>query len=532
MAADPLREPLATTISLSAAKVGLVKGPRRQLSNETADILRSHLLGACGVLAVALTFAFVRNWVVGDRSLLASRTVILVVLIGCLALLLSRISLSLPRLRLMELIVFGVVGVHMAIIVVGLMLTFSARGDASSTVSVQHLNFTGWAVLILLYGIFMPNTWQRAAAIVIPAAFVPYIVNFLVIRADDRVAEMLSTDQYGVPVPMPFIAATASVYAAHLIHSIRSDEFKARQFGQYQLHDKLGEGGMGEVYRAEHVLLKRPCAVKLIQAGDQFTEELLARFEKEVRSTAMLSHWNTVEIYDFGRTAGGTFYYVMELLPGMSLDDLVQKHGALAPERVVHFLRQICGAIREAHANGLIHRDLKPANIFAAARGGVRDVAKVLDFGLVRQVSTDVIVNPRLTVHGTVAGSPLYMPPEQVTSFRDADARSDLYSLGGVAYFLLTGRPPFLVRSASELIVAHSRGTVVEPSVHNPSVPADIERIVMRCLAKNPADRFPDINSLDRALGDCACAGQWTDERAANWWRDAEPGRRLDSGIS
>ncbi|MEM7356469.1 MAG: hypothetical protein AAF657_36980, partial [Acidobacteriota bacterium] len=263
MANRPVPESRVSTLALSDARVGLVKGPRQRLANETAGILRGHLRAACAVLVVALTYAFGHNLVVGDRSLLVARSLILAVLITCLALLVSRVALPLARLRWIELTVFGVVGIHMAIIVVGLMLGYSSRGDASSTVSVQHLNFTGWAVLILLYGIFMPNTWQRAATIVVPAALVPYAVNFLVIRADERVGQMLSTDHYGVPVPMPFIAAVASVYAAHRIHSIRRDEFRARQFGQYQLKDKLGSGGMGEVYRAEHTLLKRPCAVKL-----------------------------------------------------------------------------------------------------------------------------------------------------------------------------------------------------------------------------------------------------------------------------
>ncbi|MEM7352006.1 MAG: serine/threonine-protein kinase, partial [Acidobacteriota bacterium] len=303
------------------------------------------------------------------------------------------------------------------------------------------------------------------------------------------------------------------------IHSIRRDEFRARQFGQYQLKDKLGSGGMGEVYRAEHTLLKRPCAVKLIQTDDEVSEELLARFEKEVRSTAMLSHPHTVEVYDFGHTADGTFYYVMELLPGMSLDALVRRHGPMPPERAVHFLRQVCGALREAHAVGLIHRDIKPANIIAAERGGIWDFAKVLDFGLVREVPTGTVVDPRLTTQGMVGGSPYYMPPEQVTAFRDANARSDLYSLGGVGYFLLTGRPPFSARRPTDVLVAHSRGAVVAPSEHNPEVPQDLEQILLRCLAKDPGDRYADVSRLDDALADCACSGQWTDERAAAWWR-------------
>ena len=263
---------------------------------------------------------------------------------------------------------------------------------------------------------------------------------------------------------------------------------------------------MGEVYLAEHQLLKRPCAVKLIRPGDATDPRALERFEREVRLTATLSHPNTVEIYDYGRAEDGTYYYVMEYLPGLSLAELVERHGPLPPGRVVYLLRQVCGALREAHAAGLIHRDIKPSNIFAARRGGMDDVAKLLDFGLVLPAAT--VRAAHLSGEGQILGTPLFMSPEQATGGRELDERSDIYSLGAVAYYLLTGRPPFDGEDGIAVMIAHARDPVVPPSRVRAGIPEDLERVVLRCLAKDPAERFPDAESLERALARCACAAE------------------------
>ena len=204
---------------------------------------------------------------------------------------------------------------------------------------------------------------------------------------------------------------------------------------------------MGEVYLAEHRLLKRPCAVKLIHPHRASDPHLLQRFEREVQATAQLTHTNTVEMFDYGHTEDGTFYYVMEYLPGLSLAELVEKHGPLPPARAVHLLMQTCDALSEAHSRGLIHRDIKPGNIFSAQRGGYYDVAKLLDFGLAKPISADS-VPVQLTQDGSITGSPLYMSPEQAIGDSEPDERSDIYSLGAVAYYLLTGRPPFPISPA------------------------------------------------------------------------------------
>jgi serine/threonine-protein kinase len=274
------------------------------------------------------------------------------------------------------------------------------------------------------------------------------------------------------------------------------------------------------VYLAEHELLKRPCALKLIRPGAVAAHGALERFEREVRLTATLSHPNTVEVYDYGCAEDGTYYYVMEYLPGLNLAELVKRHGALEPERVVYLLRQVCGALREAHAAGLIHRDIKPSNIFAARRGGMDDVAKLLDFGLVRPAAPAQAAH--LSIEGHVLGTPQFMSPEQAQGARELDERSDLYSLGAVAYYLLTGRPPFERETVVAVLLAHAHDALVPPSRVVPGIPEDLERVVLQCLAKSPADRFDDAGSLESALGACACAGDWDQERAARWWSDSK----------
>jgi serine/threonine-protein kinase len=317
------------------------------------------------------------------------------------------------------------------------------------------------------------------------------------------------------------LGAVISVFGTHTINTFRTEAFRAKRLNQYRLTRKLGSGGMGEVYLAEHQLLKRPCAIKLIRPSLSHKPRILARFELEVMATSRLSHWNTVEVYDYGRTDDGTFYYVMEFLPGLSLQELVDRHGPLPPERVIYLLSQACGALHEAHQVGLIHRDLKPPNIFAAYRGGQYDVAKLLDFGLVKPTKDEE--SPVLTREGAVTGSPLYMAPEQIMRTHPADARTDIYGMGAIAFFLLTGRPPFAGSDAMEIMIAHARDPVLPPSQIREEVPSDLEHVVMRCLEKDPARRFQDAESLGLALSSCAHAGAWSTQNAAAWWQSHEP---------
>jgi serine/threonine-protein kinase len=317
------------------------------------------------------------------------------------------------------------------------------------------------------------------------------------------------------------VTCCLSVYGTYVISTLRHEAFEAHQLNQYRLGPRLGTGGMGEVYLGEHRFLKRPCAVKVIRAGSA-SPVVLLRFEREVRATARLSHPNTVEIYDYGRTKGGTFFYVMEYLPGLSLDELITRHGPMPPGRVIYLLRQVCGALAEAHAAGLIHRDVKPANILACHRGGLHDVAKLLDFGLVKGIegadADSVEAGAEPGEARSVRGTPLYMAPEQITRSSDLDHRCDIYALGAVAYKMLTGQPPFPGRRSDEVMTSQIRDPAVPPRRVRPEVPEDLEVVVLRCLSKSPAMRYPDAASLEKALASCAAAGAWGPAEAARWW--------------
>jgi serine/threonine protein kinase len=304
--------------------------------------------------------------------------------------------------------------------------------------------------------------------------------------------------------------------ASSVIYGLREKAMQARQLGQYALEEKIGEGGMGQVFRARHAMLRRPTAVKLL-SGDG-SEEQLRRFEKEVRLTARLTHPNTISIYDYGRTPEGVFYYAMELLEGVTLEELVERHGPQPAGRVIHLLRQVCGALKEAHHSGLIHRDIKPANIYLCRRGDVPDFVKVLDFGLVRQVENDGDLT-RSNVDAVV-GSPLYLSPEAVVTPDQVDSRADIYGLGGVAYYLLTGVPPFTGQTVVEVCAHHLHSTPTPPSARLP-VPRDLERIVLACLAKKPSERPESAGALAMALAECDDAGRWSDADAERWWANA-----------
>jgi serine/threonine-protein kinase len=267
--------------------------------------------------------------------------------------------------------------------------------------------------------------------------------------------------------------------------------------------------------------------VKLIRPDKTGNPKVLARFQREVRATAKLSHWNTVEIFDYGCTADGTFYYVMEYLPGMSLGEMVDRFGPMPPGRVIYLLSQACDALAEAHAAGLIHRDIKPGNIFVAQRGGVHDVVKLLDFGLVKPILEEESIH--LTAEGTITGSPLFISPEQALGETRPDGRSDIYSLGAVGYFLLTGLPPFAGDRAIKVIFAHAHDPVVPPSEHCPEIPADLEAVILRCLAKNPADRFQNTAEMADALAACQSADGWSRRQAAEWWSRQEDRIPIDA---
>jgi len=292
---------------------------------------------------------------------------------------------------------------------------------------------------------------------------------------------------------------------------------KAKKLGQYSLDDKIGEGEFGAVYRAHHALMRRPVAVKLLHT-EKLNLASSARFEQEVQLTSQLTHPNTITIYDYGRTPEGIFYYAMEFLAGLTLNRLVKQYGAQPEGRVIAILRQVCGSLAEAHGIGLVHRDIKPANIFLTRRGGLPDIVKVLDFGLVKLLVRQD--GAELTMAEATLGTPLYMSPEAVERAREVDARSDLYSLGAVGYFLVTGEPVFDRLTLGEVLLHQVNTVPVRPSARlGRPVSPDLEGLLMRCLEKDPAARPASARELDDALARCQSANTWTRDQADEWWR-------------
>ncbi len=321
------------------------------------------------------------------------------------------------------------------------------------------------------------------------------------------------------------IAASVAIFVftlavARANRSARHAAMEAKRLGQYTLDEKLGEGGMGVVYRAHHAMLQRPTAIKLLSA-EKTTDQTIARFEREVQQTARLNHPNTIAIYDYGRTPEGIFYYAMEYLQGINLEDLVKRHGPQPEGRVIAILRQVCGSLAEAHAIGLIHRDIKPANMILTERGGVYDFVKLLDFGLVKAL--DSRKESGLTTAGSLTGTPLYMPPEAI-QHEQLDARSDLYALGAVGYFLLTGHPVFDAQNVLQILQKHAMEAPQLPSERlNRPVSAQFETLLMKCLMKLPADRPASAIELYEDLARCQSTDTWSRTDAQSWWEQFYP---------
>ncbi len=308
-----------------------------------------------------------------------------------------------------------------------------------------------------------------------------------------------------------------SLFVERLQASVRKNAVSARQLGQYVLMQEIGRGANGMVYRARHSLLRRPVAIKLL-SPELTNATAAARFEHEVQMTSQLTHPNTVAIYDYGRTPEGLFYYAMEYLSGINLDQLVRRFGPQPEGRVLHVLRQVCGSLGEAHEVGLVHRDIKPANIVLTRRGGIYDVVKVLDFGLARTIhltSTD-----KATLNAVV-GTPHFMAPEAITDPASVDPRTDLYSLGAVGYWLITGKTLFETDEVEELLKYHVKVRPAIASDRRGSVLSlELEQIIMRCLSKGPHQRYSDARELDQALAACMPLQPWSPLDAEQWWKE------------
>jgi eukaryotic-like serine/threonine-protein kinase len=516
---DAAPSALSSSSDVRSRPVGFIEGDDAHISRETTDILRGRLRSAAGILGLAFGLFFVYRLITGDGpgrsdefSFYFHGSVAAALITACV-LLCRRCEISLGKLRVFELVIFGLPVAYFLLYDFKLLTAFASRHYIPNPMAY-------WMGIIFIYAIFIPNSWRRAAVVIGAMSVAPAaLIAYLWLTNRDFAAIIGEGPGFIVEVSILLgVTYLSATYGTHVINSLRNEAFEARQFGQYRLCHPIGSGGMGDVYLAEHRMMKRRCAIKLIRPGKAGDPQVLARFEREVRATAKLSHWNTIEIFDYGRTEDGTFYYVMEYLPGLSLNDLVERHGPLPPARAIHLLVQTCDALSEAHGRGLIHRDIKPGNVFSAQRGGYYDVAKLLDFGLAKPITSDQ-VPVRLTQDGAITGSPLFMSPEQALGDSEPDARSDVYSLGALAYFLLTGAPPFVGEKPIKIILAHAHEAVVAPSRLRSEIPLDLEKVVLRCLAKNPNDRYQSALELRQALGDCVAAGGWSHEDAARWWQ-------------
>jgi eukaryotic-like serine/threonine-protein kinase len=409
---------------------------------------------------------------------------------------------------------------------IGIDNVFLMLGDLG-TISGVFENLIGFISILFFRSLIVPSTIKRTllcgllmcGPTILGVALGPH-------RFDDQSLSWITV--VGFSINWSFIALIFSGVGSAVLYGLRRDVRDARRLGQYTLGEKLGEGGMGVVYRASHAMLRRPTAIKLLADGGDAS---LARFEQEVHLLAGLNHPNIVTVHDYGRTAEGSFYYAMELLDGMDLEKLVATDGPQPPERVIHIVRQAARGLHQAHEVGLVHRDIKPANVFVCRFWGEPDAVKVLDFGLAKNNADQ---RTSVTAHDAVLGTPLYISPEALKSTALVDVRSDIYSLGAVAYTMLTAEPVFGGGSIVEVCAQHLHSAPVAPSERlGRAVPADLEAIVLRCLSKSPSDRYPTAAELERALAACADAAEWSADRARAWWKlrgDAPTPPREDDG--
>ena len=509
------------------------EGTQANYSDKTEALRRKRLLATA--IFMAAVYSILTAWVFAsdnpatlsaDGSYFSLRLGMLVLrcllTAGAAGLLASEVPLSPGRLRAVEYVVF--LGLTLLAMVnlyfVGHDLMRRGPEYLPTLLAFIKDGVIQMIVLMMIYGTLIPNPPARAARVLAAMFLGPVIAVFLLRTIHPEVADAFAqlgeVEESGSNLLFLAIGAALAIYGAYLVNGMRAQLHQALRFGQYRLIRLLGSGGMGEVYLAEHALLKRPCALKLIKPEAGADPMALARFEREVQSSARLAHNNTIDIYDYGHTDDGTFYYVMEYLKGMSLGDLVKAHGPLPAGRVIYLFRQVCAGLAEAHDLGLVHRDLKPANIFVSLLGGETDVAKVLDFGLVKVTKEPDALE--LTAEMTVSGTPHYMAPEQATADRSLDTRADVYALGAIMYYALTGRPPFHGDTAFAVMMAHARDPVVRPSEIVPTVPRDLEDVVLRCLAKKAEDRYPSVRALSEALANCGSASGWGPNRADAWW--------------
>jgi hypothetical protein len=394
------------------------------------------------------------------------------------------------------------------------------------------------AVWMLLFNVVVPTVPRYAviAALVsvtsVPVMVVVSLSMFPPVFQPDGLMIFFA---FGFPYLLVVIMAYVG---ARVVYTLGTEVTRARELGSYRLEERLGEGGMGEVWRASHRLLARPAAIKLIRSslgnGNGTSVDMRRRFEREAQVIAQLRSPHTVTLFDFGVAEGGSFYYVMELLDGIDTDTLVRRFGPIPAERVVHVVRQMCHSLSEAEWCGLVHRDIKPANIFLCRYGEDHDFVKVLDFGLAKVVhESSFEAQTLITKPNLIQGTPAFIAPEQALGSTDVDTRADIYSTGCVAYWLLTGQLVFAADTPMKLLLAHAQTPPEPPSSRTEMpIPQDLDALVLSCLAKDPEHRPKSARDLLQRLDALAFQQSWTDERAREWWKLHLPLSRSNEGMT
>jgi eukaryotic-like serine/threonine-protein kinase len=396
--------------------------------------------------------------------------------------------------------------------------------DASQYGADTTVGLSWVAVWMSSFTVIIPSPPRRAlAAAFASAASVPLTVGF--VMAMNLTPVRLSPLRFFFVFVLPYLLVVLMAYVgARVVYKLGTELNRARELGSYQLVERLGEGGMGEVWRAKHRFLARPAAIKLMRpemlGGSSVERKTLSmRFEREAQATASMRSPHTIELYDFGVADDGSFYYVMEFLDGFDLQALIDQFGPIPPERAVHLLTQVCHSLAEAHAEGLIHRDIKPANVYVCRHGREVDFVKVLDFGLVKSQNETFGSDISLSRDHFVGGTPSFMPPEQVLGNGPLDGRSDIYSVGCLTYWLVTGRLVFTGRTPMEIMFQHTQAKPTPPSKRTElQLSQAFDELVMACLEKSPDNRPPTAEVLSERLATVETANAWTPERARNWW--------------
>lgn len=462
-----------------------------RLEEGTRQLLRKRLLivGACLIAVmtvVAVSMALNLGLMPGS---IWFRTLAIAFLISLMLFLRFAGHISVGSLRRIELLIVAVPVIEMVVLQT-FRTEFQLRLDAPDMIpAIRATVALVTCLLIAIYGIFIPGTWQRTAIVGCCVALLPTVAALIHIRLDPQL-RLYDSFNYAIPTLTLSMAVVAAL-GSHLVSELRRDVEAARQYGQYRLTEEIGRGGMGVVYRGEHRLLKRPAAIKLIQPESAADEIAVARFEQEVQLSATLTHWNTVRIFDYGRTDHGDFYCVMELLEGLTLRSLLRTQKRLSVEETLRITEQLCDGLQEAHRKGMVHRDLKPANVFLAETGGLSQVVKILDFGVATTTTSGN--SPDNT---QLIGTPYYMSPEQIRG-EVTDMTGDIYSLGCLIFECITGAPPFTARNVKEVLSDHLKK---DPPIDQlPESPSGLRDLVRRCLEKEPAHRFATVATLSDA---------------------------------